>query len=107
AGTPQVVDAQPCAAFQGSNLNGIGFAIDDELADRLLADEPAAADAVKPFMNGKDLNSRSTLDGSRSVIFFRDWPLERAKNYPQALALVRERVKPQRDDLPDYKKRVR
>lgn len=107
SGTPQPVNCQPCEAFQGSNLNGIGFALDPDLAETLLLEEPASDDVLKQFMNGRDLNSRPTVDGGRWVIFFRDWPWERAQKYPAALKLVRERVKLQRDKLPDYKKRVR
>jgi hypothetical protein len=48
---------------------------------------------------GEDLNTRPDGSPSRWVIDFRDWPLERAERHPRALGLVRERVKPTRDDI--------
>ena len=64
-----------------------------------------------PYLNGEDLNSRPDQSPSRWIINFFDWPLDRstppqgyegevASDYPDILAIVEERVKPQRID--DY-----
>ena len=50
-----------------------------------------------PYLNGEDLNSRPDQSPSRWVINFHDWPLERAETYPEVMAIVREKVKPERD----------
>jgi hypothetical protein len=50
-----------------------------------------------PYLNGEDLNSRPDQSPSRWVINFHSWPLERAEQYPEVMAIVRERVKPERD----------
>jgi hypothetical protein len=50
-------------------------------------------------LNGEDLNSRPDQSASRWIINFRDWPLERAEQYPDCMRIVRERVKPERDKL--------
>jgi hypothetical protein len=46
---------------------------------------------------GKDLNQRPDCSGSRWIINFRDWPLQRAEEYPDCLDIVRRLVKPKRD----------
>jgi ketosteroid isomerase-like protein len=58
-------------------------------------------------MNGEDVNRASDHSASRFVINFWDWPLERAQVYPDCLGIVRSLVKPKRDNLPNYKRRVR
>jgi hypothetical protein len=59
-----------------------------------------------PFLNGDDLTSSPDQSASRWVINFRDWPLERAELYPECIAIVRERVEPQRNSNPDpYRRR--
>ena len=50
---------------------------------------PATLDVVMPYLNGEDLNSRPDCSASRWVINFRDWPLERAEQYPGLLELLR------------------
>ena len=41
------------------------------------------------------------------MINFHDWPMERAQLYSDVFNVVIHKVKPQRDLLPDYKRRVR
>ena len=48
-----------------------------------------------PYLNGEDLNSRPDCSASRWVINFRDWPLERAEQYPDCIELLRRRVLPE------------
>jgi hypothetical protein len=94
-------------AFIGSLLNGIGFVLDVQEASSLINADQSNADVIDPYLIGEDLNSRPDCTPARRVINFADWPLEQAEQYPDCLAIVRERVKPRRDDLPDYKRRVR
>jgi len=53
-------------------------------------------DVVCPFLNGEDLNGNPDQSPSRLVINFYDWPLEKAESYPDAMAIVRDRVFPVR-----------
>src|SRR6266542_4056860 len=94
-------------AFIGSLLNGIGFILQPEEAEELLRLDPKNRDVLYPYLNGDDLNSSPTHSPSRWVVNFFDWPLERAEEYPDCLAVVRERVKPQRDQLGESKRRER
>jgi hypothetical protein len=52
-----------------------------------------------PFLNGEDLNSRPDQSPSRWVINFRDWPIERAREYSDCFRIVEQRVRPERERL--------
>ncbi|MCL6649684.1 MAG: restriction endonuclease, partial [Chloroflexi bacterium] len=86
-------------AFQGDIVRGIGFVLEPEEAESLLAKDPRNADCLFPYLNGEDLNSHPEQKPSRWVICFHDWGLERAKQYPDLLRIVEERVKPERERL--------
>ena len=52
-----------------------------------------------PHINGKELYTRPAPVPDRYVINFLHWPLEKAEQYPAALARVRSLVKPYRDTV--------
>ncbi|MEW6285394.1 MAG: DNA methyltransferase [Chloroflexota bacterium] len=86
-------------AFIGDFVRGIGFVLEPEEAGRLIAKDPRNRDCLFPYLNGEDLNSHPEQQPSRRVICFHDWSLERAKQYPDLLKIVEERVRPERDRL--------
>jgi hypothetical protein len=83
----------------------MGFVLDPSEAKELIERNPRNRDVLFPYINGHDLNSTPDQTASRWVINFRDWPLERAEQYPECLAIVRERVKPERDRNPNKQRR--
>jgi hypothetical protein len=66
---------------------------------------PRNKDVLVPYLNGQDLNSRPDCTGSRWVINFHDWPLERAKAYPELYAQVVREVRPERERNNDRRRR--
>ena len=86
-------------AFQGDIVRGLGFVLDPEEAEALLAKNPRNADCLLPYLNGEDLNSHPEQKPSRWVICFHDWDLERARQYPDLVRILEERVKPEREQL--------
>ena len=82
---------------QGSNLLGNGFILSGEATAEILRADQAAATVLFPILNGEELNNLPTQQGTRSAIYFRDWPLSRAEKHAHLLDLVRTRVKPERD----------
>lgn len=86
-------------AFIGDYVRGIGFVLEPEDAQALLTKDPRNKDCLFPYLNGEDLNSHPEQKPSRWVICFHDWPLERARQYPDLLRIVEERVKPERERL--------
>ena len=82
--------------FNGSKLDGIGFVIDKVEANKLIEHDPNNHDVIFPYLNGSDVNTNFDQSTHRSVIFFSNWDLKTASEYPSCLEIVRERVKPQR-----------
>jgi len=135
---PARLGANEDKSFQGSIVLGMGFTFDDTdvkgvatpLAEmrRLLAENPANAEAVFPYIGGDEVNTSPTHAHHRYVINFADYPLKRADtgaswasatsahqtswlrqgivpldyqgpvaaDWPDLLALVEQKVKPER-----------
>lgn len=111
-GNPYRLIANQSKSFQGSIVLGMGFVLTPEEAQELIEKDPKNKDVLFPYLNGEDLNSRPDQSPSRWVINFKDWPLDAehddpkkpkgapyAADYPDCLAIVREKVKPERDKL--------
>lgn len=107
SGRPERLPENDGLAFIGSYVLGMGFTMAPEEAVEMVRLEPRNKEVLFPFVIGKDLNQRPDCSASRWVVNFHDWPLERAEEYPLALERLRTLVKPDRDRLPDYKRRVR
>jgi hypothetical protein len=86
-------------ALIGSFVLGLGFLLDQAEARALLNQSPTNDECLFPYLNGEDLNARPDQTPRRWAINFRNWPLERAEEYPSLLTIVRERAKPERDRL--------
>jgi hypothetical protein len=84
-------------SFQGSIVLGLGFTMSPEEARALIQRDPKNEEVLLPYLNGEDLNSSPDQSPSRWVINFHDWPLEKAAQYRDCMAIVREKVKPVRD----------
>ncbi len=106
-GRPERLQENEGVAFIGALPAGTGFVVTEQRAREFMAHNADAANVLRPYVIGQDLAQRPDVSGSRWIVNFHDWPLDRARNYPDVLALVERFVKPQRDLLPDYKKRVR
>ncbi len=92
-------------AFIGSYVLGMGFTMTPEDAAALIARDPRNRDVLFPYLNAEDLCSRPDASPSRWVISFFDWPLERAEGYTDAMSIVRQRVKPEREKNRDRSRR--
>lgn len=77
----------------------------EQQARELVARDQRNAEVLQPYVIGKDLNQRPDSSASRWIINFRDWPLERAEQYPDVLAIVRRLVKPERGRLKEVRTR--
>lgn len=108
SGKPYRLAANAGKSFQGSIVLGMGFVLEPAAAQALIDKDKRNKDVLFPYLNGQDLNSSPDQSPSRWVINFFDWPLDRksapagyagpvAADYPDCLAIVREKVKPERD----------
>jgi len=106
-GLPARLAASSKICFQGSNVVGMGFAMGPAQAQSLIERDPGSSAILFPLLNGQDVNSRYDITGSRWIVNFADRTYEQAAKFVESFEIVRREVKPQRDILPEYKKRVR
>jgi len=104
---PMVLWQNADRSFIGSYVLGMGFVMQPDAAQRLIARNPKHADCLFPYLNGEDLNSDIEQQPSRWVISFFDWPLERAEQYPELIDIVRRLVKPERDQVKRDRNRIK
>lgn len=86
-------------ASGGTGILGIGFVVSREQAQDWIESDSRYSRVLRPYINGKDLNSRLSNDLERYVIDLNDFTEQEAEAYPLAISRVRELVKPQRDKL--------
>jgi methylase of polypeptide subunit release factors len=96
SGNAQRLHANRDQSFQGSVVVGMGFVLSPDEAQAMFDADPGNADVIQPYLVGEDLNSRPDGSPSRWVINFRDWPIERAQQYPLPFERVERLVKPER-----------
>lgn len=92
-------------SFVGSYVLGIGFTFDDgnpaatpvAEMERLIAQNPQNREVIFPYIGGDEVNDHPLHRHHRWVINFFDRSLEAAMRWPDLVAIVRERVKPERD----------
>jgi len=85
-------------SFEGVKPGGAGFVLTEDEALMLHSTEGADyASVVRPYLIGDDIAKDPQQRPRRWIIDFRTMTLEEAMEYPAALAIVRDRVKPVRD----------
>jgi hypothetical protein len=101
---PQRLIANQDKSFQGSIVLGMGFTFDDGNPDatpiaemhRLIKQDPRNQERIFPFIGGEEVNSSPTHAHDRYVINFGEMSEEEAREWPDLMSLVEEKVKPVR-----------
>lgn len=104
---PHRLEANRSKSFIGSYVLGMGFTFDDTdskgvaspLAEmqRLVAGDPANAEVIFPYIGGEELNASPAQQHHRYVIDFGDRSEEECRRgWPELMAIVEKRVKPER-----------
>lgn len=106
-GIPQRLASNRELTFIGNLVNGIGFVVSEKEADELNQKDKSSREVLRRYINGQDINSRPSVNASRLIIDFQDWPLDHAEKYAACMERVRLLVKPERDNLPDSKRATR
>ena len=105
---PAKLTANAGKSFQGSIVLGMGFTFDDTdrngvataIAEmrRLIAERPENADVISPYIGGEELNDSPTQAHHRFVINFFDRGEDECRSrWPELMAIIEEKVKPDRD----------
>jgi hypothetical protein len=111
-----VLRANASKSFQGSIVLGMGFTFDDTdtkgaanplaLMRELIAKDPRNAERIFPYIGGEEVNDSPTHAHHRYVINFGDMTEAEARQWPDLMAIVEAKVKPQRDqDKREIRKR--
>jgi hypothetical protein len=83
--------------FQGSVILGDGFLLTHSEADDLIEADQRNKMAIGKALNGQEINGDPLQNPGRSVIFFRDWPIEKCREYADLFSIVESRVRPDRE----------
>ena len=93
-GEPNTVVENRDRVFQGSIFLGDGFLLTHAEADQLRTSDVRNAEVIMPIINGKELNNNPNQAPGRSIINFRDWPIEQAQEYVEPFSIIQDRVRP-------------
>lgn len=101
---PAVLKRNAEVGFQGSIVLGMGFTFDDTNEDatpiaemrRLIAKDPRNQERISPYIGGEELNTSPTHAHHRYVINFGQMAEGAARQWPDLMAIVEARVKPER-----------
>lgn len=95
--TPERLNINQECSYKGSMIYGQGFTLTPEERQALVDQHPDNARCTFPYLGGEEVNTSPTQSPHRHVINFGQMSLEEAEAFPDLLAIVREKVKPERD----------
>lgn len=100
-GFPSRLPCHAGAAGMGQNVLGMGFTLRPEEARKLIASDPRNAEALDCFYNGEWVSASPSkrIRMERWIINFRQWPIEKAMEYPELFEIVERKVKTSRQRL--------
>jgi len=104
---PKTLLANADKSFQGSIVLGMGFTFDDSSVEatpiakmeRLIAENPKNQERIFPYIGGSEVNSSPTHAHHRYVINFAEMSEAESRQWPDLMAIVEEKVKPDRQKL--------
>ncbi len=91
-------------SFAGSKIYGQGFVfVDDDVnatsikkMDELIEKHSRNSERIFPYIGGEEVNTSPTHSHHRYVINFGEMSEDEARNYPDLMAIVEDKVKPER-----------
>lgn len=99
-------------SFRGHVVLGMGFTFDDEdasatassltLMKDLIEKDEKNAECIFPYIGGAEINTSPTLQPHRFVICFGNLSYEEAEKWPDLMAIVRQKVLPERSKIGGY-----
>ena len=94
---PHPLTENASLSFVGSYVLGMGFTLTPEEQDALVRKNKRNGDRIFPYLGGEEVNASPDQTFDRYVINFGEMPLDEAEKWPDLIAIVREKVKPERD----------
>ena len=109
---PKAISQNRNKAFRGHVVYGMGFTFDDtdasgissplSLMNDLITENPRNGERIFPYIGGAELNTSPTQDHHRFIINFAELSQAEAEQWPSLLAIVREKILPERAKLGGY-----
>lgn len=103
---PSILRANDGKSFKGCDIYGLGFTFDDTDSEgkantledmrRLLAEDKRNGELIFPFLGGEELNDRPDHAPHRYVINFGNMTEAEARQWPDLIRIVEEKVRPER-----------
>ena len=105
---PVGLQANRDKCFIGFGIYGAGFTFEDGNPDatsisrmhELIRQEPRNADRIRPYIGGEEINDDREHSHKRYVICFDELTEEQAREWPDLMAVVEQKVRPEREKLP-------
>lgn len=97
--SPSVLYSNKNTSFQGTTVLGKGFILEENEAKEIISNDEEYRKVIRPYLIGDDVNNSPTQSPQRFVINFYDWEESKAKRFPLAYEIVKERVKPERQKV--------
>jgi hypothetical protein len=97
---PQTLKQNTGQVYLGCKLLGDGFVLKKKIAKKLLMLE-SNKKVIKAILNGRELGQSTNIDDSDFAINFQGFSIEEAKKYEDVFKVVKENVKPERDNQKD------
>jgi hypothetical protein len=94
---PRSLIASQRICFSGATIVGDGFILGEDEATQILERDKHNGRVLKEFLGGQEMNDSPTSAGNRYIINFGTMELGEARQWPDLLNIVEERVKPERD----------
>lgn len=93
---PAPLRCNASAAYVGSYVLGTGFVLSPEERAALVQKANGDAERIFPFLGGEEVNTSPTQQFDRHVIDFGRMSLSEAGRWPDLLAVLDQRVRPER-----------
>jgi hypothetical protein len=101
---PHRLAANRSISYIGCDIKGQGFLFDDtdpaaspvRVMEDLLEDSPGYERLIQPYLGGSEIYTHPLHSHHRWVINFGERSLEEVKEFPELLAIVEEKVRPER-----------
>lgn len=96
---PVALVSHSTKTFLGSQPYGRGFLLAPEEREALVLSDSRNAQRIFPYLGGEEVNTDPTQSHHRYVINFGKMTLAAAGDWPELLAIVESKVKPEREKL--------
>ena len=96
---PARLEENKGCAFVGCFLRGEGFVLSADEGTSLRNEAPEERSVVRPYLVGEDVTKDPRQSASRFVVDFAVMDLDEARSFKKAMAIIEERVRPDRERL--------